>query len=383
MPNLAIKCELSGDRERGPGHGILTVTGLSATPGAFEFALMRNQGTEPYLGLGATWQTDEVLLSAKEAVRDGDATRVRVGPQMVDAIVALPTHVAYRLVVATDEGRVHGTLKVNHPLLGSKAAAPKPASEPAEEPAPEPDETAPELDEDEPPLEPPQAPEPSIAAPLEARPEPAMRRGLPVLAILLVLLLMAAAGVYYAWQECWIPQFESTACSEQSGAFEIAPTAPEPAETTTPPVESDRAPGNGSTQVRTCKGLEPDACIVAAESAAAAADLELARQLFQQGARMGSTKAMLRVGEMYDPDTWSIEASPEPEPDWETAAFWYESAARLGARDGLIRAGRVLCRHAGNDLEVRRGRDFLEQAIAQGAAGETPTLLATCESQQP
>ena len=375
MSEPSIRCELSGDRERGPGHGVIAISGLRSHAAPLQLVLMRNQAIEPYLAPDGSWQGNETLLTVSVLETRGDTLSALAGPELVDAIVAQPASVAYRLTVVSDQGKVHGTLKVKHPLLGSLAAAPaRPvAPEPAQEP-PTPRNEAPEHPAA--PKPPPTEPDPSPREPLaEQREEPpaTQRPGNLVLVVVAVaLLLLVAAGAYYAWRMCLFPDLGPGGCVE--------PVGPPPS------IEPSTARGNSPIAdnglVRSCRGLAPADCIAAAE-ALRESDMELARELYQQAARMGSTQAMLQIGEMYDPDTWSSATSPEAAPDWETAAYWYESAAQRGILDGQVRAGRVLCRHGGNSLEIMRGVEFLAQAIAAGAAGDTPALLSNCRSRLP
>ncbi|SUS07088.1 hypothetical protein DF3PB_3760001 [uncultured Defluviicoccus sp.] len=82
---------------------------------------------------------------------------------------------------------------------------------------------------------------------------------------------------------------------------------------------------------------------------------------------------------MYDPETWSAAASPAPAADWETAVYWYETAARAGDGAGLLGAGRLLCREAKSDIERRQGLKYLREAETKGVA-EAKALIPACEA---
>jgi TPR repeat protein len=81
---------------------------------------------------------------------------------------------------------------------------------------------------------------------------------------------------------------------------------------------------------------------------------------------------------MYDPETWSAEASPVAAASWETAVYWYEKAARQGDGTGQLHAGKLLCQNASTEFEKTQGRDYLDQASKAGNP-EAQTLLADCQ----
>ncbi len=79
---------------------------------------------------------------------------------------------------------------------------------------------------------------------------------------------------------------------------------------------------------------------------------------------------------MYDPEGWSADQSPAPKPDWDTAAYWYEEAARGGDQAGRQGAGRLLCRFGSGDFERGRGLQLLREASQQGA--DVQALIEAC-----
>ena len=354
---MAIKCELTSDTDRGPGHGLLKVTGLEPTTGPLDFSLMRNQGNEPFLGRDGTWQGTEVWHSLSEVEDHGGISVIRLGPTIVDPVVGLPPNVAFRVTLATGAGKQAGTLKVSRPLLGSSAAM-EAAPPPPPPPPPVKPEPAPPA-EPEPAPEPPPAPKPAppVSKP-DPEPEPPKKSSMPLIVAAAAILLLVGGGSA-AWFSCLIPGFGPDTCGADSAKV-------------TPPPKPE-APKN-------CNGLDADACYGAATTALEAKDLELARQLYQQATKLGAVPANLRVAEMYDPDTWSAETSPEEKADWETAAYWYEEAARQGNVEGQIAAGRVLCRHAPGSFEQKRGLNFLRAASEQGGGEDVQSLLKECEA---
>ena len=382
---MAIKTDLSADRERGAGCGQLRISGLGEITGPIDFSLMRNQGTQPYLGKNRMWQASETWHAADEVAVEGDAVVIPVGPDIVDAIVSQPANVAYRLTVAAGATKQVATLTVHRPLLGSGAAAPDDTAmleqqqreeetrrtreeEDAARRAAE-EEAALAAEEDArrrreesvvDPASTPQDPEP-----------PATRQRWPLIAALLLLLALIGGGAG-AWFGCWIEGFGSPACD--AGPSSEIPVA-EPAEEAEPPGETEPA---GEAEL-SCAGLtDGNACFEVAQNALAQKQLEPARQLFQQAADMGSVEANLAVARMYDPETWSADASPVAAASWETAVYWYEKAARQGDGTGQLHAGKLLCQNALTEFEKTQGRSYLDQASKAGNP-EAQTLLADCQ----
>ncbi len=341
---MAIRPELSADRERGPGYGRLRISGWrGADP--IRFALQRNQASEPFLGHGAKWQATEAWHEVSASDRVGDEIVVAVGQEIVDPIVSQPTSVAYLLIVADDHHRDQGAIKLVRPLLGSGAAAIHTRVEPSPPAAPPPIVREPE------PL--PVVDPVAISPP---RDTPAATRGfLPLLVALAVLAVVGGGAA--AWYTCLIPGNGPAACTS----------------TTTTVTTSGEAPAAR----RSCDGLDGAACYEVARQALADGELEPARQLFQQAGELGSLEAATAVARMYDPATWTATSSPAGKADWETAVYWYETAARKDDVAGKLGAGRLLCENAPTDFERKRGLEYLRAAAAAGS-GEAKPLADAC-----
>jgi hypothetical protein len=379
---VAIRAELSADKDRGPGYGLLRIAGLGAPGGAVDLSLKCNQVTAPFLGLAGRWQATEVWHSVTAMTAEGDDLLILVGPEIVDPIVAQPSRVAYFLTVAAGVQKQGATLTV-HRLLGSGAAADDQAererlqreAEERERQELERQEREAERlrreqaeaerlrrEQQEATVLAAQRQAAEAAAPV-AEPEPPRRRWLLVLIPALVALsLGAVAGSWYA---CLIPipGFVPARCA---GAGEVEPVPPlQPS----PVIESPTS----------CAGLSADDCVRLAETALSEKRLEPARQLFQQAVQLGAARAGGALGRMYDPETWSATASPAAAADWETAVYWYETAARSGDSAGLLGAGRLLCREAKSNIERAQGLKYLREAEAKGAA-EAKALIQACEA---
>lgn len=364
---MAIKCELVNDPGMGPGHGLIRVGGLEQTAGRLEFCLERNQGSAPFLGRDGGWQSQEYWHEAEAGAvgigegADMDAAlgqapavphEIPVGPEIVDPIVSQPHSVVFRLTLSADGARYPCVLRIQRPLLGSGAyfeakpapalqAEPEPVPEPVPVPEPEP------IPAQEPPPEP---------APLPV-PRPSRRLWLG----LALLLVLAGAGAW-AWWDCRIPALPGPQCqtaapkTEQN--TEVQPISPP----------------------QHCTGLSAEDCLAAAQKSLAANQPDAARQLFQEAAELGAPKAYIQLGRMYDPDTWSAETSPAANADWETAAYWYDEAARTGDKDGRLGAGRLYCRNTQDPAFLSHALELLRKSVAEApgdAAAEA--LLKECE----
>lgn len=375
---MAIRAELSADKDRGPGYGLLRIAGLGTPGGSIDLSLKCNEVTAPFLGLAGKWQPTEIWHTVTAMTAEGDDLLIPVGPEIVDAIVAQPSRVAYFLTVATGVQKLGATLTV-HRLLGSGAAADDQAERErlqreaeererqereAERLRREQEEAERLRREQEEATVPAAQRQPAEAVVAVPEPVPPLqRRWLSVLIPALVALSVGAvAGSWYA---CLIPipGFVPARC-----------TAPDVVQPVPPP-----APPGVVESPTSCSGLSADDCVRLAETALSEKRLEPARQLFQQAVQLGAARAGVALGRMYDPETWSATASPAAAADWETAVYWYETAARAGDGAGLLSAGRLLCREAKSDIERRQGLKYLREAETKGS-GEATALIQACEA---
>lgn len=367
---MAIRIELTADKDRGPGFGILRIEGLPPLAPPVDLAVERNQGRERFLRSGGVWQASEAWFTIDNVVAGDSVSLIRVGPEIVDPIVGQPPTVAYRLTIAagTQRGKP-AVMTVNRGLLGSRAAAgpevdadaarreadalrQRQAEEEERRRREAEEEALRRFREEEAALR------PAPPHPLPEPPPPAPRRRWPLIAAGAAPLLLAAvaAGV---WFGCLIPGFGPASCA--------APQQPSP-------------PALEQSADLSCAGLTPDACYEAAKRALADRQLERGRQLCQRAAALGSVEANLCVARLYDPATWTRADSPAPQADWETATYWYETAAKQGNTTGLVGAGRLLCEAAASDFEHQRGLDYLRQAFAKGGDSSLQQQIAACEA---
>jgi hypothetical protein len=210
------------------------------------------------------------------------------------------------------------------PALAPQAAPPGPSVVPQPPSAPSP----------LPPAAPPAAAaaSPPALPPAAAAPPPPPRR-LPWLVLVLLLLIVTGALGYY-----WKTQ-QPPAAMRRAGPAEIA---------------------------------DMDACrkAVVAQPAASAARadadalgnkgrlLQCQFLLYKYAAEKGDRDAARHMGIFYDPDTWSKDKSPLPEPNATEAARWHKQAAEAGDVESQYRYGMLL----------KLGRTEVADAPAQAQA---------------
>ncbi len=349
---MALRCALLPDPVRGPGHGLLTIAPLAPSPPVVRFSLQHNQGGDSFLGPEGRWRATVYEHEASAEASEG-GVRIALGPWFVDAITDYSMTRVYQLSVHVATGTDSGRLRVDRQLLGSKAEGRTPAKPPVELVVEEPRE-----------------PEPTVveAAPVVMdvpAPPPRPRSRLPL--VILSVLVLAAVGLgAWLWWDCRIPGVGPGRC----GAPLPSPPSPLP-----PAPVADPA---------TCAGLDAKTCLTVAMKAFEARRLEPARQLLQQAAKLGATEASLQLAAMYDPKTWSAERSPVEQPDWDTASYWYEEAARGGEPRGMIGAGRLYCQFATDRAFIERGLQWLHKAATSPDVGsEAQDLLKSCEAKAP
>lgn len=350
---MAIRSELRNDAARGPGYGLIRITGLPVGTEHVRYCLERNQGSLPYLGENGQWQGQEIWheVGLDEAAVEGQSAAFSVGPEVVDPIVEQPQHVMCRLTLDSGVETHTAALKIQRPLLSSKAQAPPAPPDPlpvaAPEPEPAPDRAS--LPEDAA-LGVAEVPEPVRGPePIELGGERKLWR----LAVWLVLPAVALAVAAWLWWDCRIPALPGPNCSGSSAG-------------STPPAD---------TLPRNCAGLTADACMAAATRVLQAGQLDRARQLLQEAGNLGAVQAHIQLARMYDPTTWAADKSPAGQPDWETAAYWYEEAARAGDREGMLGAGRLYCGNSADAAFRTHGAELLRKA-----AGAVPDDAAAAQA---
>ncbi len=357
---MALKVELSQDEINGPGYGRLRLEGLDPGGGAIGISVKRNQTGEPFLGANTAWHTSEVWQEFSEYDTDKGTVIIPVGPEFVDPIVELPT-MMFQLTARTATAKETGILRQRGRVLASSARGPGETAEAAPPPPPPPPPPEPEP-EPEPVPEPEPEPKPIVSPTPPEAPEPKKRGLAPILIAAAVAMLIIGGGA--AWYFCAIPGLEGPACQapEEPVAEPKAPATEEPA--TSPP--------------ETVEPTTPEGFYDRAVALENEGKLSQARVYYEAAADVGHIEATKRLARMYDPETWSAESSPEPQPNWETATYWWEKAARAGDVEAMVMAGRAICNNSEFDVERRNAREYLEKAVAEGNA-EAEQLLSQCQ----
>jgi hypothetical protein len=182
-------------------------------------------------------------------------------------------------------------------------------------------------------------------------PEVVLEPGLPtnerrtwhiVMLIIMPILLLAVGA--WLWWKCHIPMLQGPQCKNIKSQVTTSP----PSEIIIP---------------RNCSGFDGETCLAMATKAVQSGRLDMARQLMQEAGNLGAKKAFIHLAHMYDPTTWAIDKSPAEKADWETAAYWYEEAARVGDSEGMLGAGRLYCENAQDAAFRLHGADLLRKAL--------------------
>lgn len=366
---MALRMELVADPARGPGYGILRVLGMPPISGRLSIFVQRNQGAEPYLGTEGRWVTQPVLhvIGAPEMQATGGAT-IALGPDLVDPIAILPPNCMVLIGIEAGGAKAQGRVAVRG-LLPSAAAGEGVAEgvavvhhdDPVEVVDPEPEPPMPEPLTAQPDFVP---IEPLVSDPSHLIDEPKKKASPGVIALGAVLVLILLAG---GWYFSGLPPFGKGLEAPQAPAEVATPQAVPPAEG---PIDSRDAL---SRYIASEPGAE--AAVAKARELGTQGHLDFAMLVYQYAARLGSVEASLALGHMYDPDTWSKAVSPMDKPDAETAAYWYEPAAKAGNAEAQRRLGKILLAlPQGGAGNREKAKDWLGKAAAQGDA-EAKTLL--------
>ncbi|MBN2751701.1 MAG: sel1 repeat family protein [Rhodospirillaceae bacterium] len=363
---MAIRLELTADAVRGPGYGHLRIHGLPPVDQPVRLWVQRNQGTEPFLGRGVQWVTQSVLHELPPPVADGDLQTLSLGPELVNPIALLPPNCMVMIGVEAngikDQGRV-----VIRQLLPSAAAGEGADNQtqvvrhtmPDEPVVPEP------MLEPEPTLTIEPEDVPLVADPVVLVDPPKNKLSPAVLGMVAGLVLLAGtAGLYFAGLLPFATS-QTTDAVRDVAAVKAEVVKPEADGV----IDSREAlgrylAGNPSASAATAK----------ADELAAQKKLDFAMLIYQYASRLGSVEAALALGHVYDPDTWSKETSPMERPDAETAAYWYEPAARAGNVEAQRRLGKILLALPQGGIQKDKGKDWLGKAAAAGDA-EAKALL--------
>lgn len=373
---MPLKSELIADVRRGPGHGLLRISGLTPDIDPLEplsVKIIQNQQGGRYLTSSGAWQPEEVSQILPGLGWDGAVAVVPLGPTLFDPLAQLPNNVRLRMMVTYGAtGPEVASLSLVQPLPPSFArgenpepviAAPlPPPPPPVAEPVivdPEPQVSAPEPQMIDPPL---RDDPPELAAPVrDPEPEKPKSSLVPLLLIGLLVLLLVGGGAA-AWK---------------FGLLDGLLGGDKTAETAAPGQTPASVINTREDLARYLGGNPAVADITAtAKDLTARGKLDLAMLAWQQASRQGNPEAGLALGKMYDPATWSASGSPLPQADAETAAFWYEPAAQAGNVEAQRRLGLVLrsLEPGGSGPQTDKAKEWLKKAADAGDAEAAAAL---------
>ena len=328
-----MRATLHSDPSKGPGFGIIDISGAEATQ---EPAFLLHRASDGLSLSPNGWQEAETVLRPDAWDADGGSLRLAVGPAIVDNMDALDT---YRLTVRagntgvcalTVRDLVYSSLDGGQGIVTARPTPPPPA------PAPEPD---PPLDM---PLSTPEAPLDMTPAATEPQPRPRGKAPL-LLGILFLLLLCGGAVWWFLLRPAEAPVARTPAdAPTQSAAAQPAP----------PPLtvarEHLKSGGDAARSLALARSMTtPDAA-------------DAAFLLVEDAAQKGNAEAMFRLAAFYDPADTHPKGSIAADPI--QARLWYMKARDNG--------------HAGAQAALTALRAWAEAAAAKGDAAAKAALAA-------
>ena len=350
-----------------PGHAVLQLTELDASPEGLTLSIQRQQGPDVHLADDG-WRRTEAWLLPAQVERVGDTLEFQLGPEICDRLAGVAT---IRLRVREPDIGVVGQTVVAWPTmltsgaLGSsgafddtvrlrRAARPTPPSPPEPPPLP-------------PAFEPEPEPElPPVLSAVREMPPPAVvaKRGNPgTWALTLVLLLLLGGGGYYYWHYM--------RPAEETPVAAAPPPAPAPVAAAEPPKKSIRDTVADYLATKPA----PDAMLAKGKEYAQGGEMNGAFLVWRRAAEAGNAPAQVELARFYDP----LGQQPKAEfpADGARAADWYERAALAGLPDAQRRLGLLLAQGGGGLTADRaKARTWLEQAAAQNDADAKRALAA-------
>lgn len=328
-----IKATLEQDTLRGPGYGVLQLEAMN-TQEALNYRIESNQKSAEHLQADGKWSSSPVMQTVAMPQANDNGITLFLEPVVINALIK-NSRAAYRIVLQDASRQEYvGNIRIKGMLLGSGAQG-----EGALPPSP--------IDL------PPQNSSPMQKINVETYEnkleseykETPRKRGLWIGFVAMPVLVVVGA-----WGACLpIPMLPV--------AGWCAAEAPQ----TTPSQE----PQAGV--------VENDAygqCLALKEGG----KLEEARIACLKASQDGNIEAMKEMARMVDPATWSEKISPEPKPNWETAAYWWQQAAREGDIESMRHAGYNMAKYGEYEIDKEKGIALLKQAQSAGDS-ESTTLL--------
>ncbi|OJA05822.1 hypothetical protein [Halomonas sp. QHL1] len=358
------KIELRPLSDPKPGYGQLVIIGGNVTGEGMSVDIQRNQD-EHFLQDNGQWGSHPFTFQLPELQTDSEGNQTAiVDRQIVDPLLENP-HATNMARFYGPDGAELGRARIklardlisfgargSTPSLAASAAVKSPEPPPAPippEPVPEPTPVEPE-------------PEPEIIPAVETEPpqqtEKGSRRWLWVALVTLLLLIILAAAAWFGLsmrddepvdsetaqeeiqqeEEASEPEPEEEAENETS----IENNSPQPAEPNAgentaalaaAPCSLQRMDEQGELEfIQGCTAAESEtsSMIDVIDEALTNEHCGIARRLYAHEALNGDIEAALGYARQFDPEQHSPSAC-FPEPDAETAIFWYETAQGIDA----------------------------------------------------
>ena len=340
-----------------PGHAILRLSELEASPDGLTLSIQRQQGPDSHLADDGWRRTETWLHPARverPVGRDKGALDFHLGPEICDRLAGIAT---VRLRVKEPDIGVVGTTVVAWPNMLTSGAIDK-GKRPAEDvvrlrrPKPEAPPPPPA-----PPFEPPK-PAPELRAEREPMFEPEPRSGLVGWLAAAAVLVLLAAGGYWIYDNYFLKKW------------------PDALATTQAPPSSAAEAGKKSVRDVVAEYLAtkptPEAMLAKGKEFAGAGELGAAFLVWRRAAEAGNVQAQFEVAGFFDP------LNPPKggfTPDGVRAADWYERAALAGLPEAQRKYGLLLAKGgAGLNADQAKAKSWLQQAAAQNDADAKKAL---------
>jgi len=352
---MALKITLAQDKDKGPGYGRLTISGLSSV-NDLTLRFESNQINQEHLQLNGQWGTSPASHDCILLERNADYVVIGLEPSTIDAFLK-NARATYRVIISYDGKEKVSPFRIPNNLLGSGAIQKeKPVVEVPETNAPAPP----------PPIDLPledtiqnREPEDAIESTDQDQPDTEKKKG-SARSILLILLFLSAIGFGAGWYMCLIPGLPPGPTCKTTEDIEKK-TADEDTEESTAAETSEESE---ETSTETVQNFYEEALALQKTGA-----LIEAKAKFQKAATEEKhVEAMKRIAEMYDPTFWSKETSPIAEPNWETANWWWEMAGNTGDVDAQRHSGYNMAKYSSFKVEKDKGLSILKEMADQGDA---------------
>jgi len=342
-----------------PGHAILRLTELAASPDGLTLSIERQQGPDSHLADDG-WRRTETWLLPARVERVKGALDFHLGPEICDRLAGIAT---VRLRVKEPDIGVVGTTVVAWPTMLTSGAVDKDQrslddivrlrrAKPETPPPP-----APPF---EPPPEPPR-PAPELRAERAPMPDMAPRSGLTGWLIAAAVLVILAGGGYWAYTNYFLKQWP-----EVLGTTQPTPPAPAAAADASKKTVRDMVADYLATKPT------PEAMVAKGKELAQGGELGGAFLVWRRAAEAGNGQAQLEVGGFFDPLNQPRGGFA---PDGARAAEWYERAALSGLPEAQRKYGLLLAKGgAGLNPDHAKAKSWLQQAAAQNDADAKKAL---------